>query len=99
MSDIGHNSSVSADQLRSIIERVERLDEERKAIADDIKDVLAEAKGAGFNVKIIRKILAMRKQDSEKRATEEAELDLYLAALGMLAGTPLGDAALKARAA
>lgn len=93
MSDIGHNS-VSADQLKAIIERIERLEDEKKALSDDIKDVYSEAKGGGFDTKIIRKIIAMRKKDYATRKEEEAMMDLYLGALGMLAETPLGQAAI-----
>ena len=71
------------DQLKAIIERIERLEEEKKAISDDIKDVYAEAKGTGYDVKIIRKIVSIRKQDQDKRREEEEILDLYLQALGM----------------
>jgi uncharacterized protein (UPF0335 family) len=77
-------SSVDAGHLRAFIERIERLEEEKKTIADDIKDVYAEAKGTGYDVKIIRKIVSIRKQDHEKRKEEEEILDLYMAALGML---------------
>lgn len=84
MTDIGHNS-VAKDQLRSIIERVERLEEDKKAIGDDIKDVYAEAKGNGFDVKALRRIVVLRKQDPDKRAEQEAVLDTYMHALGMLA--------------
>ncbi|MGD0562320.1 MAG: DUF2312 domain-containing protein [Roseiarcus sp.] len=75
--------AVNAGHLRAFIERIERLEEEKKALADDIKDVYAEAKGNGFDVKIIRKIVSIRKQDRDKRREEEEILDLYLAALGM----------------
>ena len=74
---------VNAGHLRSFIERIERLEEEKKALAEDIKDVYGEAKGNGFDVKILRKIVSIRKQDREKRMEEETILDLYLAALGM----------------
>jgi uncharacterized protein (UPF0335 family) len=74
---------VNAGHLRSFIERVEKLEEEKKALSDDIKDVYAEAKGNGFDVKILRKIVSMRRQDREKRREEQEILDLYLAALGM----------------
>jgi len=77
-------SSVNAGQLRAFIERIEKLEEEKRAIADDIKDVFAEAKGNGYDVKILRKIISMRRLDSEKRKEEESVLDVYLAALGML---------------
>jgi uncharacterized protein (UPF0335 family) len=74
---------VNAGHLRAFVERIERLEEEKKALADDIKDVYAEAKGNGFDIKIMRKIVSIRKQDREKRREEEEILDLYLAALGM----------------
>ena len=74
---------VNAGHLKSFIERIERLEEDKKAIADDIKDVYAEAKGTGFDVKVIRKIVQIRKQDADKRREEDEILDLYLATLGM----------------
>ena len=74
---------VDASHLRAFVERIERLEEEKKALADDIKDVYAEAKGNGFDVKIMRKIISIRKQDRDKRREEEEILDLYLAALGI----------------
>ncbi|SNY91697.1 Uncharacterized conserved protein, UPF0335 family [Cohaesibacter sp. ES.047] len=74
---------VAADQLRAFVERIERLEEEKKAIADDIKDVYAEAKGNGYDVKVMRQVVRMRKQDSNERQEMEALLDLYLHALGM----------------
>ena len=80
--EIGDNS-VNAGHLRAFIERIERLDEEKKALADDIKDVYAEAKGTGFDVKIMRKIVSLRKQDRDKRQEEDEILGLYMAALGM----------------
>ena len=70
------------DRLRLLIERIERLEEEKKGIADDIRDVYAEAKGNGFDVKILRRIVRLRKQDRAKRQEEEAILDLYLSAIG-----------------
>ena len=70
-------------RLRSFIERVERLEEEKKALAEDIKEVYAEAKGNGFDVKTMRKIVALRKKDPDDRAEEDALLDTYMAALGM----------------
>ena len=76
-------ASVNTGHLKAFIERIERLEEDKKAIADDIKDVYAEAKGTGFDVKIIRKIISIRKQDGDKRREEEEILELYLAALGM----------------
>ncbi len=77
------SEAVNAAHLRAFIERIERLEEEKKALSDDIKDVYGEAKGNGFDVKIIRKIVSIRKQDRDKRREEEEILDLYLAALGM----------------
>jgi uncharacterized protein (UPF0335 family) len=75
--------TVAAGHLRSFIERIERLEEERKTIAEDIKEVFAEAKGTGFDTKAIRTILKLRKKDQAERQEEEAILDLYLVALGM----------------
>jgi uncharacterized protein (UPF0335 family) len=72
------------DQLKAFIERVERLEEEKKAIADDIRDVYAEAKGSGFDVKALRTIVRMRKQDPDERKEQETILETYLHALGML---------------
>lgn len=86
----------ASDQLRSIIERIERLEEEKKAISDDITDVYAEAKGNGYDVKALRTIVRERKQDPSERAEHESVLDVYRRALGMLNGTPLGDAAIEA---
>jgi len=82
-------------QLKSIIERIERLEEDKAAIAEDIKEVYAEAKGNGFDPKILRKIVALRKQDEDKRRVEQAILASYMDALGMLADTPLGQAAIE----
>jgi len=78
------DTSVARDQLRSIIERVERLEEEKKAIADDIRDIFAEAKSNGFDVKTLRTVVKMRKIEATERQEQEAMLDLYLSALGML---------------
>jgi uncharacterized protein (UPF0335 family) len=77
------SEEVNAGHLRAFIERVERLEEEKKALSDDIKDVYAEAKGNGFDVKIMRKIVSIRRQDREKRREEEEILGLYMAALGI----------------
>src|ERR1039457_5133690 len=74
---------VNGGKLRAFVERIERLEEELKALADDIKDVYAEAKGNGFDAKVIRKVVSIRKQDRDKRLEEETILDLYLAALGI----------------
>ncbi|RVI01385.1 DUF2312 domain-containing protein [Sinorhizobium meliloti] len=75
---------VARDQLRAFIERIERLEEEKKSIADDIKDVYGEAKSMGFDAKILRKVISIRKQDADERAEQEAILDTYLHALGMI---------------
>lgn len=75
---------VARDQLRAIIERIERLEEEKKALAEDIRDVYAEAKGNGFDTKALRKIVSLRKKDQRERAEEEAILATYMIALGML---------------
>jgi uncharacterized protein (UPF0335 family) len=72
------------DQLKAFVERVERLEEEKKAIADDIRDVYAEAKGTGYDVKTLRIVVRLRKQDSNERKEQEAILETYLHALGML---------------
>ena len=72
------------DQLKALVERIEHLEEEKKAIADDIKDVYAEAKGNGYEVKALRKIIRLRKQDKNERAEEEAILETYMHALGMI---------------
>lgn len=74
------------DHLKAFVERIERLEEEKKTIADDIKDVYAEAKGNGFDVKVMRQIVRIRKQDKAEREEQEAILDLYLQALGMMPG-------------
>ena len=71
-------------RLKTIIERIERLEEDKAAVAADIKEVFAEAKGEGFDVKILRKVVRLRKQDTAKRQEEEALLDLYLSAIGGL---------------
>jgi uncharacterized protein (UPF0335 family) len=77
--------SVAADQLKSLIERIERLEEEKAGIAGDIKDVYAEAKANGFDTKALRRIVSIRKQDHAERQEQEAILDLYMQALGMAA--------------
>ncbi|RVW00016.1 DUF2312 domain-containing protein [Mesobaculum littorinae] len=74
---------VTADELRSFVERFERLDQEKKDIADQQKEVMAEAKGRGYDTKVIRKIIALRKRDRDDIAEEEAVLDMYKQALGM----------------
>jgi uncharacterized protein (UPF0335 family) len=76
-------SGISADRLRSIIKRIEKLEEDKAGISDDIKEVYAEAKGTGFDVKIIRQIVRLRKVELEKRREESELLDLYMSAIGM----------------
>ena len=72
------------DQLKAIVERIEKLEEEKKATSDDIRDVYAEAKGNGFDTKALRTIVRMRKMDSDERKEQEEILETYLHALGML---------------
>ena len=81
-SDASHG--VARDQLRTIVERIERLEEEKKALSDDIRDVYAEAKGNGFDVKTLRQVVRLRKVEATERQEQEAMLDLYLSALGMM---------------
>lgn len=80
--DIG-GSGVAAAELKQFVERIERLEEEKKAIADDIRDVYAELKGRGFDTKAVRQIVKIRKQDHAERKEMEAILDLYMQALNM----------------
>lgn len=80
MSDVG---GIAAERLRSIIERVERLEEERRALGSDIKDVLQEAKSAGFDVGVVRQVLAIRRKEPAEVEERETLLDLYRRALGM----------------
>lgn len=81
----GDNATKFAkEQLKSIIERIERLNEEKKAISDDVRDIFAEAKGNGYDVKAIRAIVKIRKQDPNERAEAETILETYLLALGMI---------------
>ena len=75
--------TVAAGQLRAFIERIERLEEEKKTISEDIKEVYAEMKGTGFDTKAVRTLIRLRKKDQAERQEEEAILDLYKAALGM----------------
>jgi uncharacterized protein (UPF0335 family) len=82
-------------QLLQIISRIEKLEDEKSAISLDIREVYGEAKSMGFDPKIIRKVVSIRAKDAAKRAEEEALLDSYMAALGMLADTPLGQAAIQ----
>ncbi len=82
MSEVGHNS-IASDRLLSIIERIERLNEEKKGLTADIRDIMAEAKSAGFLPKVIREIIKMRAEDEAEREEREAIRDAYLKALGM----------------
>jgi uncharacterized protein (UPF0335 family) len=75
---------IAADRLRSLVERIERLEEERKALAGDIKDIYGEAKSAGFDVKVLRQIIRLRRQDQAEVEEQESLLDLYKRALGMV---------------
>ena len=79
-------TTVSAGQLRAIVERIERLEEEKKEVGEQIRELYAEAKGNGFDAGILRKIVALRKKKPEARSEEEAMLELYMNALGMLPG-------------
>ena len=83
-SNIDVLNSTAQGQLKSVIERIERLEEDKAAISADLKEVYLEAKGNGFDVKILRKVIRIRKQDSAKRSEEEALVDLYLSAIGGL---------------
>jgi uncharacterized protein (UPF0335 family) len=76
-------ANFAKDQLKSLVERVERLEEEKTALAGDIREVYAEAKGHGFDTKIMRKVVALRKMDSGEREEQDTLLDLYMSALGM----------------
>jgi uncharacterized protein (UPF0335 family) len=76
--------AVTADELKQFIERVERLEEEKRDIAEQIKEVMAEAKGRGYDTKIMRKIIALRRREADDIAEEEAILDMYKSALGMV---------------
>jgi uncharacterized protein (UPF0335 family) len=80
MADVG---GIAADRLKSLIERIERLEEEKKAIAADIRDIFAEAKGTGFDTKVMRQVLKLRRMEAADREEQEELLDLYLRALNM----------------
>ena len=83
MTDTG---GIAQDVLRSFVERIERLEEEKKSLSDDIKDVYSEAKGTGFDVKILREVVRMRKMEDHERQEHEALIDLYTHALNMVRG-------------
>jgi uncharacterized protein (UPF0335 family) len=87
----GHNINA---QLQSVVERIERLEAEKAGIAEDIKQVYSEAKANGFDTKTLRKVIGIRKKTMEQRLEEQAMIDTYLSALGDLADTPLGAAAM-----
>jgi len=86
MADVG---GVAGEQLKSFIDRIERLEEEKRALSGDIKEVYAEAKGTGFEPKIMRQIIKLRKMDKEEVDEEESLLDLYKRALGMMPGAEI----------
>lgn len=99
---IGHNSAEmvantadTARRLASFVQRLERLDEEKRDIAEQMKDVMAEAKGEGFDVRTIREVLKLRRMSEADRTERQELLDVYLNALGMLADMPLGQAAMQ----
>ena len=98
MAKIGDNG-VNGGQLRAFIERIERIAEIKAAATEDMKEVYEEAKSTGFDPKIMRKVVSMRRIDADKRRAEQEMIDLYLEALGMLADTPLGQAAIHAATA
>ena len=83
MADQVQTDSVSADQLKAFIERIERLEEEKAGIAGDIREIFSEAKGNGFDTKVMRRVISLRKKDRAERQEEEAILELYMQALGM----------------
>jgi uncharacterized protein (UPF0335 family) len=83
--------SVAQDQIRAFVERIERMEEEKRAIAEDIREIYAEAKGNGFDIKVLRQIVRIRKQDAGERAEQEALLELYMTALGMAYAPPERD--------
>lgn len=83
MSSIGDNSGVSGDRLKSLINRIEKLEEDKAAVAEDIKEVYAECKGVGFDTKIVRKLISERKKSVEDRREQLELFDLYAAAIGM----------------
>lgn len=86
------NEPIAADHLRAFVERIERMHEEKKAISDDIAEIYAEAKGTGFNVKVLREVVRIRAKDQAERIEHDTVLDLYLTALGMGNATRAGAA-------
>lgn len=91
---IGNGEAVAADVLRSFVQRVERLNEEKRALSADISEVFKEARDVGFDVKVLRLLISRRKKDQADLQEQEALLELYLSALGDMATTPLGEAAI-----
>lgn len=83
------------DQLKSIVERIEHLEAEKQSIADDIKEIYAEAKGNGYDTKALRAVIRLRKLDADERREQQQIIETYMHALGMLADLPLGEAAIK----
>jgi uncharacterized protein (UPF0335 family) len=96
MSGVGSNSNA---QLKSIVERIERLEADKAETANDIREIYTEAKSNGYDAKALRAIIRLRKQDTDERIEQQHIIDTYLHALGMLSDTPLGQAALKAATA
>lgn len=92
---LGGSNGIDGGHLRSFIERIERMEVEKAAIAEDIREIYSEAKGTGFDAKILRKIVAIRKMDADKRREEAEMVDVYMSALGDLKDLPLGQAAIK----
>lgn len=90
-----HTSSISNQRLQSFVSRVERLEGEKSALSADIKEVYSEAKAVGYDPKIMRKLVALRKIDTAQRQEQEALLEVYMNAMGMLATTPLGQSAIE----
>ena len=88
-------TSFAHGQLRSIVERIERLEEEKATLSGDIKEVYAEAKANGFDTKILRKVISLRKKEAAEREEEQSMLEVYLEALGMISDLPLGQAAIR----
>ena len=86
MTEPAKSNGIAGDQLRAFVERIERLEEEKKTISDDIREVYAEAKGNGFDVKTLRKVVARRRKSAHQREEEDAMLDLFEHALGMAGG-------------
>lgn len=92
MPDVG---GIAGDRLKAFIERIERLEEEKRVLAEDIKEVYAEAKGTGFDTKIMRQLIKERRRDADDLEEEQTLLEVYRRALGQLSDTPLGEAALR----